>query len=65
MARVDVIDVNGRWVACALEELLPAGTHLAVWNGRDAGGRPVAPGVYFAHLACEAGDAQRKFLLTR
>jgi flagellar hook assembly protein FlgD len=40
--------LSGRLVRTLLAgETLPAGTHHAVWDGRDTIGRPVGAGVYF------------------
>jgi hypothetical protein len=44
---VDVFDVEGRWVARLAEGVRPAGEVRAVWDGRDAAGRPAASGVYY------------------
>ena len=58
--RVDVFNVAGQLVKTLLDETRPAGSHQDVrWDGRDAGNRPVASGVYFYRLS--AGD----FLETR
>jgi hypothetical protein len=56
-------DLNGRMVRALVKEELPAGTHEALWDGRDAGGRRLAAGVYFARLA--VADAQGGKVLTR
>ena len=56
-------DLNGRMVRALVKEELPAGTHEARWDGRDAGGRRLADGVYFARLA--VGDAEGRKVLTR
>lgn len=45
-----VHDVSGRRVAQIASELLGAGPHSYSWNGCDAGGKRVPPGVYFVHL---------------
>ena len=45
-------DVNGREIARLPVDPHSAGREL-VWNGRDAGGRAVAPGVYFGRLRAE------------
>jgi flagellar hook assembly protein FlgD len=43
-----------------------AGRHEAVWDGRDASGKPAADGVYFYRLASgAAARTQRIVLLQR
>jgi hypothetical protein len=32
-----------------------AGSHAVRWDGHDGHGRPVAPGLYLAHLVTEDG----------
>jgi hypothetical protein len=41
------------------------GAFRAEWDGRDAGGRPVASGVYFYRLQAGADRAVRKMALLR
>jgi hypothetical protein len=48
---LEIIDVTGRRVQSLVAGWRPAGTHSEHWDGRDAAGRPVAAGVYFARLA--------------
>ncbi|MFH1681005.1 MAG: T9SS type A sorting domain-containing protein [Candidatus Eisenbacteria bacterium] len=50
-ARFSVYDIRGR-VIRSLEAEAPSGA--LVWDGADASGRPLAPGVYFVRL--NAGD---------
>ncbi len=45
-----VYDVTGRRVASLWNDAMPAGDYSRVWNGHDAGGRPVPAGVYFYRL---------------
>jgi len=52
--RLTVYDIAGRRVRTLVDAILPSGTHEAIWDGRDAGGRAAASGSYFARL--EAGD---------
>jgi hypothetical protein len=52
-----VYDAAGRRVAGAGEGTFPAGPSELIWNGRDAGGRLVPPGVYF--LRGESADGLR------
>ncbi len=52
--RLAIYDVSGREVRTLLDATQPAGSHLAVWDGRNARGEPAASGVYFYRL--RAGD---------
>ncbi|MEZ4651530.1 MAG: FlgD immunoglobulin-like domain containing protein [Candidatus Eisenbacteria bacterium] len=47
---LEVFDVQGRRVATPLRAEVEAGEHSALWNGRDASGRPVADGRYYVRL---------------
>ncbi|MBN1884312.1 MAG: right-handed parallel beta-helix repeat-containing protein [Candidatus Krumholzibacteriota bacterium] len=42
-----------------------AGSHEAVWNGRDEAGRPVTSGVYFARIAAGKYRQTRKIVYLR
>jgi len=44
-------DASGRVVRELLSGALPAGEHTVRWDGRDAAGRTVAGGLYFAQLS--------------
>ena len=62
-AHLAVLDATGRRVATLVDGNRPAGLHQATWAGRDARGRAVAPGVYFAVL--EFGGERRASRLVR
>jgi flagellar hook assembly protein FlgD len=52
--RLSIYDIGGRLVRDLVSGLYPAGTHTAVWDGRDAAGRSLASGSsYVARM--EAG----------
>ena len=55
--QVEVFDARGRLVRTLLQADAPAGAGTLIWNGDDAGGRPVASGVY--HLRLTAPDPLR------
>lgn len=58
---LSIHDVTGRRVATLLAgPRVGAGSHAATWDGRDASGRTVAPGVYFARLETADGTLSRK-----
>jgi flagellar hook assembly protein FlgD len=48
--RLAVYDVAGRLVRVLVEGETPAGSHEAVWDGRDASDRAMASGSYLARL---------------
>jgi hypothetical protein len=52
-AYLAVYDVHGRQLTVLADRHFPVGEFLAGWDRRDAAGREVGPGVYFARL--EAG----------
>ncbi len=51
--RVDVYDVAGRHVRSLLAQPLSRGTHIVGWDGRNAEGRAVATGAYFARWSVD------------
>lgn len=53
LARLDVLDVQGRVVASPFHGRLEAGTHTAEWNLLGPDGSRVSPGIYFARLSGE------------
>ncbi|MBM3319189.1 MAG: PQQ-binding-like beta-propeller repeat protein [Candidatus Eisenbacteria bacterium] len=65
IARVAVYDARGRRTGVLFEGALPRGAHDLVWDGRDAGGRPLAAGVYFVRFETEDARAVRKLILSR
>jgi subtilisin family serine protease len=47
---LELFTVDGRSVARLVDGRLRAGQHALAWDGRDASGRPVTAGIYFARL---------------
>lgn len=62
---VALFDVRGRLVRRVLDGPLSAGAHDVAWDGRDADGTPVPPGVYFYRFVTAAGDEVRRVVLAR
>ncbi|MEW6756429.1 MAG: FlgD immunoglobulin-like domain containing protein, partial [Candidatus Latescibacterota bacterium] len=64
-----VYNLAGQRVATLVRGERGAGTHAAIWDGRDEDGRPLATGVYLCHLRAggQAGGREqtRKVLLVR
>ncbi len=64
-ARIDVLDIGGRLVRTIEDRDLPAGGHLASWNGRTADCARAPAGVYLARLTLGTQRAVRRLVLTR
>lgn len=59
-----VFDVAGRLVRRLVDEPVPAGSHEAVWTGRNQEDQPVAAGVYFVRLkTTDVRDTRRVTLV--
>ena len=44
---------------------VPAGSHVVSWDGRDAGGRMVASGIYLCRAAADNAVAVERMLLVK
>lgn len=60
-----VYDVAGRLVQTIVQQDLPAGFHVAKWDGRGGHGVPVASGVYFYELRAGSFADRRRMILLR
>ena len=61
-----IYDSRGRRVRRLVErEILPAGPHVAGWDGRDDRGGALGSGVYFGRLRAGDGDVTIKMTLVR
>ncbi len=63
--RLVVYDLQGRRVATVVDRVEAAGWHSATWDGRDAWGRTVASGTYFARLEAARAVETRKIVVAR
>jgi parallel beta-helix repeat protein len=63
--RLAVYDVTGRETARLREGILPAGSHLAAWDGRREDGGRAAPGVYLARLEAQPEEGGAGGTVTR
>lgn len=64
-ARLTVHDLRGRLVATLVDGALPAGSHGAMWHGRDLEGRSVPSGTYLAVLEAQGARSSHKLMLAR
>ncbi len=65
MVDVRVYNMLGQEVARLAAGFRGAGSHAVRWNGLDARGRAVAPGVYFLRLHAGATQLSRQVLVSR
>jgi hypothetical protein len=61
--RVAIFDAAGRRIKVLLDGRMPADRTVVTWDGRDADGRRVAAGVYFAGLWCRQGTRSLRVAL--
>ncbi len=63
-ASARIVDAAGRSVRELVAPASAGGTAELAWDGRDAAGRPVAPGVYFARLEAGGRTAAARMVVT-
>ena len=62
---IKVYDIRGRLVKTLIEEQLPAGEHIIVWDGTNNSGNLVASGIYFSKMITEDYRATKKMSLIK
>jgi flagellar hook assembly protein FlgD len=61
-----LLTIDGRSVRTLFDtDNMPLGTLNLTWDGRDAGGSPVASGLYILHVTGQALDARAKIIVVR
>ena len=60
-----IYNIAGQRVAILVDEQKPAGQHQAIWNGKDATGRPVGSGLYFYRLSTDTQTQTRRMILVK
>lgn len=63
--KLEVFDMRGRLVRTLLDEARGPGEHRIPWDGRDAGERPAAAGLYLARLRAGGRDQVQKMVLVK
>ncbi len=63
--RLEVFSVRGQRIRSLVDENRQAGSHNVLWDGRDATGRLVASGTYFARLVSDEGTLTKKMMLVK
>ena len=60
-----IYDAAGRLVRTLVDEAMPAGKHVKIWDGRTGAGAEAASGIYFYRLNAGAFAETRKMVLLR
>jgi hypothetical protein len=63
--RLAVYDVGGRELAVLAEGPYDAGEHIMRWNGRNAAGRALSPGIYLVRMSAADFEAAVKVVMIR
>jgi hypothetical protein len=63
--RIRVFEVSGREVRTLADGRFPQGSYRIAWDGRDAAGRPLAPGVYFVRTDVGPASSVQKVTMLR
>jgi hypothetical protein len=62
---LDVFNVTGQRIVTLVDEILAAGQHSVVWDGRDTDGNSVSSGIYFYRIVSGEFAATRKMVLLK
>jgi flagellar hook assembly protein FlgD len=60
--KLSIYNQRGQLVKQLVSEGKNAGTHTVSWDGRDAKGRKVSSGIYFARLTSDQQISQKKLI---
>ena len=60
-----IFDISGRSVRTLASDEFGPGVHTVSWDGRDAGGRAIASGVYYVRMQTAGFRATRTLVLSR
>ena len=60
---LSIYDISGRIVTILFDEPLNTGSYNTIWDGRDAGGRRLDPGVYFCRIESSTFNITRQMIL--
>jgi len=65
LVTIRIYDVGGRLVRTLVDEARDAGSHAAIWDGRNAAGADAASGIYFYEMKTKGFGATKKLVLLR
>lgn len=62
---LSIFTLRGEKVVTLVDDVMNAGFHQIIWNGKDIHGRPLPSGVYFYRVRGITSPQQRPFVLSR
>jgi len=62
---ITVYNLLGQATAVLLDEFVPAGNHVAIWDGKDQNGNPLPSGIYFYRIRSGDFNQTRKMVLMK
>ena len=62
---LNVYDMAGQQVALLTDQVYDAGTHTAIWNGKNSLGQDVASGTYLVNIRAQSVSESLKIQLVR
>ncbi|MCK4311550.1 MAG: right-handed parallel beta-helix repeat-containing protein [Candidatus Cloacimonetes bacterium] len=65
ITEIVVLNLKGQKVKTLVNEILPAGEHSVIWNGRDSNGNRVSSGIYFYKLNAGKFVRTKKMILLK
>ncbi len=65
IARIEIVDIDGKHIRTLWNDVLPAGTFAFRWDGTTDSGREVASGVYFVRLTTPTANQISRISLIR
>ncbi len=63
--RMEIYNLVGQQIRILLDDVVSAGPCTVFWDGKDAGGAKLPPGIYLCRLAAGAARDTRKILLAQ
>jgi len=62
---LEIFNIRGQKIRVLIDELMPAGSHEILWNGRNEYDSEVASGVYFYRLQAGGESVTRRMVLLK
>jgi len=65
LVSLKIYNIRGQEVKTLVDQVMEAGYHAVIWNGRDNNGCAVTSGVYYYRMATESHTEMKKMVLLR